>query len=180
MQVTYSEGPFIDYRYMDLKNIAPRFEFGFGLSYTTFSYASLSLIPSGTSQLVSFTVTNTGALAGTEIVQLYLSYPSAAGEPKRVLRGFEEVPLEVGASATVTITLDAREMRYAFDFLLFLLADKSSSDGILGIQYMGYAEPDVGSSTWDIYGVRGGIDQGCSVDWDVLGGVSTCYYDVND
>ena len=110
MQVSYSEKLLIDYRYMDAKNIAPRFEFGYGLSYTTFSYASLSLVPSGTSQIVSFTVTNTGAVAGTEIAQLYLSYPAAAGEPKRVLRGFEEVPLEVGVSATVTITLSAREM----------------------------------------------------------------------
>ena len=119
MQIPYSEKLLIDYRYMDSMNIAPRFEFGFGLSYTTFSYASLSLIPSGTSQLVSFTVTNTGVVAGSEIVQLYLSYPSAAGEPKRVLKGFEEVPLEVGVIATVTITLSPKRNEARVEFLSF-------------------------------------------------------------
>jgi hypothetical protein len=96
---------------MDSKGVTPRFEFGFGLSYTTFGYSSLSTSASGSSQVVSFTVKNTGSIAGTEIAQLYLTYPSSAGEPKKVLRGFEEVDLGVGESKTVTITLSAREMR---------------------------------------------------------------------
>ena len=140
-QIPYSEKLLIDYRYTDSMNIAPRFEFGYGLSYTTFSYASLSLMPSGTSQIVSFTVTNTGAVTGTEIAQLYLSYPALAGEPKRVLRGFEEVPLEVGASATVMITLSAREMRYVFNS--FLLGQIRTVGGILRFSVW-----DTLSQTW--------------------------------
>jgi beta-glucosidase len=100
---------------MDAKGFTPHYEFGFGLSYTTFAYSALSISSTGsgsTSQLVvKFTVANTGTLKGTEIPQLYLAYPAAAGEPKRVLRGFEEVVLDAGASKSVSMTVAAREMR---------------------------------------------------------------------
>lgn len=97
---------------MDSKNIRARFEFGFGLSYTTFAYSALSISQSGTSYSVTFTVANTGAFAGAEKPQLYLSFPPAAEEPKKVLRGFEEVILDPGASSSVTIALSERDMRY--------------------------------------------------------------------
>jgi beta-glucosidase len=96
---------------MDSKSIKPRFEFGFGLSYTTFAYSGLSLTQKDGGLSASFTVKNTGSLVGTEIAQLYLGYPSSAGEPKRVLRGFEEVlDLGVGQERQVTITVAQREM----------------------------------------------------------------------
>jgi len=114
-QITYSEKLLLDYRYMDDQGITPRFEFGFGLSYTTFTYSSLVITDSGTSCIVTFTVVNSGALEGTEISQLYLAYPASAGEPKKVLRGFEEVELAVGGSVSVTITLSQREMRCVFN-----------------------------------------------------------------
>lgn len=114
-QITYSEKLLLDYRYMDDQGITPRFEFGFGLSYTTFTYSSLVITDSGTSCVVTFTVVNSGALEGTEISQLYLAYPASAGEPKKVLRGFEEVELAVGGSVSVTITLSQREMRCVFN-----------------------------------------------------------------
>lgn len=97
---------------MDANNIRPRFEFGFGLSYTTFEYSSFALSQSGTSYTVTFTVKNTGAFAGAEKPQLYLAYPPAAGEPPKVLRGFEEVILDVGASSRVSMTLSQRDMRF--------------------------------------------------------------------
>jgi beta-glucosidase len=97
---------------MDAQNITPRFEFGFGLSYTTFAYSSLTITTSGTSQLIKFTVTNTGAFAGTEIPQLYLGYPPSAGEPKKVLRGFDEVILDINTSKAVSMSLSERDMRY--------------------------------------------------------------------
>lgn len=97
---------------MDSQGITPRFEFGFGLSYTTFAYSSLSIAASGTTQVITFEVTNTGAFPGTEIPQVYLAYPISADEPKQVLRGFDEVPLDIGASSTVTIIISQREMRY--------------------------------------------------------------------
>ncbi|KAF7303817.1 putative beta-glucosidase L [Mycena indigotica] len=113
--VNYTEQLLIDYRYMDSKNIVPHYEFGFGLSYTTFGYSNLKITSTGSgsssSVTVTFVVANTGAFAGTEKPQLYLAYPASAGEPKRVLRGFDEVgPLAVGASQTVTMSISAREM----------------------------------------------------------------------
>jgi beta-glucosidase len=111
LQIDYTEGLFLDYRYMDEMGITPRFEFGFGLSYTTFAYSSLSISSSSDTYTISFTVANSGSLAGTEKPQLYLGYPTAAGEPKRVLRGFEEVDLGVGQSKAVSIILDKRGMR---------------------------------------------------------------------
>ncbi|KAF8188327.1 glycoside hydrolase family 3 protein [Pholiota molesta] len=100
--INYSEGLFLDYRYMDSKGITPRFEFGFGLSYTTFAYSSLAITSSSTTYTVSFKVANSAAII--------LAYPTAAGEPPKMLRGFEEVTLDVGGSETVSLTLDARAM----------------------------------------------------------------------
>ncbi|KAF5367946.1 hypothetical protein D9758_004514 [Tetrapyrgos nigripes] len=108
--IDYTERLLLDYRYMDSKNIAPRFEFGFGLSYTKFEYSSLSISSSGSSQVVSFTIKNTGGLDGTEIPQLYLGFPGSAGEPEKVLRGFDEVDLKAGESKQVSLTISEREM----------------------------------------------------------------------
>ncbi|KAJ6533421.1 glycoside hydrolase family 3 protein [Mycena vulgaris] len=108
--INYTEKLLLDYRFMDAHNITPRYEYGFGLSYTTFAYSALSISSAGTSQVISFTVTNSGAVAGTEKPQLYLGYPPSAGEPPKVLRGFEEVPLAAGASQQVQITVSQREM----------------------------------------------------------------------
>ena len=106
---------------MDSKGITPRYAFGFGLSYTTFAYSSLSITAATPSSLtstaytVTFNVKNSGAVAGTEIPQLYLGYPSGSGEPQMVLRGFDEVKdLGVGQSKTVTVSLTLREIRCAF------------------------------------------------------------------
>ncbi|KAG6865348.1 hypothetical protein C0991_003271 [Blastosporella zonata] len=110
-EIDYTEKLLLDYRYMDSRGIVPMFEFGFGLSYTTFAYSGMLISAAGTSQVVTFTVTNTGAFAGAEKPQLYLAYPPSAGEPSRVLRGFDEVELAVGASSLVTITLGQRDMR---------------------------------------------------------------------
>ncbi|KAG6861072.1 hypothetical protein C0995_004170 [Termitomyces sp. Mi166 len=97
-EIQYTEKLLLDYRYMDSNGIIPRFEFGFGLSYTTFAYSALSIYASGTSKVIKFRVTNAGAFAGAEKPQLYLGYPSSAGEPSKVLRGFDEVFLDIGAS----------------------------------------------------------------------------------
>ncbi|KAG6812795.1 hypothetical protein H0H92_000427 [Tricholoma furcatifolium] len=112
-EIDYTEKLLLDYRYMESEGIEPRFEFGFGLSYTTFSYSELSISTSGDSQVITFTVTNSGYFFGTEKPQLYLGYPSSAGdsEPSKVLRGFEEVVLDVGASSVVNMTIAQREMR---------------------------------------------------------------------
>jgi beta-glucosidase len=120
--VNYTEQLLIDYRYMDSKSINPHYPFGFGLSYTTFAYSGLTITSTGsgtTSQVVAkFTVANTGTVKGTEIPQLYLAYPPAAGEPKIVLRGFDEVVLAAGASSSVSMTINAREMRCVWCLIL--------------------------------------------------------------
>ncbi len=98
-------------RYRDLRTCDPLFPFGFGLSYTTFEVSDLSLDRTSVTRTgtvtASVTVTNTGDVAGDEVVQLYLSDPVARlSQPVRRLRGFERVTLQPGASQTVEFTLD--------------------------------------------------------------------------
>ena len=107
--VDYSEGLLVGYRWYDDKNIQPLFPFGFGLSYTTFSYTNLkvtSSVDGVTPVSVSATVTNTGHVAGSDAAQLYLGYPAAAGEPPRKLVDFQRVTLAPGASTTVKFTIN--------------------------------------------------------------------------
>ncbi|KAK4098148.1 glycoside hydrolase family 3 protein [Parathielavia hyrcaniae] len=130
----FGEGLYIDYRHFDNAGIEPRFEFGFGLSYTNFTYSSLrtttpSAIPSGpargptlpggpsdlwdTVATVTATITNTGAVAGAEVAQLYLTLPaSAPAAPPKQLRGFAKLKLEPGASGTATFKLRRRDLSY--------------------------------------------------------------------
>ncbi|EJD55142.1 hypothetical protein AURDEDRAFT_140808 [Auricularia subglabra TFB-10046 SS5] len=127
--ITYSEGLNVDYRHFDAKNIAPRFEFGFGLSYTTFAYSNLKVTSGSFSKLgptgpgssiadslhapavtVSFTLTNNGTLTGTEIPQLYLNLPASANSPPNSLKGFDAVSLAAGASQTVSFTLSQYDL----------------------------------------------------------------------
>lgn len=106
---------------MDANGITPRYPFGYGLSYTNFSYSSLSISTASSPQAytISFTVTNTGGVKGTEIPQLYLGFPSGAGEPKMVLRGFDEVQdLAVGETRTVSLSLNQREIRCVDGYLI--------------------------------------------------------------
>jgi beta-glucosidase len=109
-QVTYSEGLAVGYKWYDSQNIEPLFPFGYGLSYTTFDYRQLQVTPSTDGSKhkiqVSFTVRNTGAQAGTETPQLYLTLPSATGEPGKRLVGFEQVTLKPGKSTRVQVTID--------------------------------------------------------------------------
>jgi len=108
--VEYTEGLAIGHRWFDQNDIEPLFEFGFGLSYTTFGYGALELYAGSEpgSVDVAFELTNTGPVSGTEVAQLYLTFPAAAGEPPRILRGFERVTLAAGATKTVHIVLPPR------------------------------------------------------------------------
>jgi beta-glucosidase len=99
------------YRYFTGK---PLYPFGYGLSYTKFSYSKLT-VPSGAIEagqpvIVEATVTNTGTRAGDEVAQLYLEFPAVPGAPLRALRGFERVHLEPGASQTVHFELKPRDL----------------------------------------------------------------------
>uniref|UniRef100_A0A7S1CC37 Probable beta-glucosidase G n=1 Tax=Bicosoecida sp. CB-2014 TaxID=1486930 RepID=A0A7S1CC37_9STRA len=101
---TYSEHLEVGYRYYDAKNLAPAFPFGHGLGYTTFAYTGLQASAAG----VSVTITNTGSRDGAATPQLYLGFPSSAGEPPKQLKGFSKVDVKAGASATVTMPLNDR------------------------------------------------------------------------
>ncbi len=114
--VKYDDHLMVGYRYWTTTGKHPLFPFGFGLSYTTFSFANLQVpaaAASGSAIPVSFDVTNTGSVAGAEVAQLYVSDPSAKGSrPERELKGFEKVRLAPGETKHVTINLDARSFSY--------------------------------------------------------------------
>jgi beta-glucosidase len=92
----------------------PLYPFGYGLSYTKFSYRKLTIpsaaVAAGQPVIVEAIVTNTGTRAGDEVAQLYLTFPSVPGAPLRALRGFERVHLEPGASQTVRFELKPRDL----------------------------------------------------------------------
>jgi beta-glucosidase len=116
-QEYYQEGVFEGYRWYDGQGIAPAFPFGFGLSYTSFSYSKLAIVPGSgpePSATVSVTVKNTGTRTGWAVPELYVSLPSLAGvpEPPLALKGFTKVRLAPGKSVRVTMPLDARAFSY--------------------------------------------------------------------
>jgi beta-glucosidase len=131
-QCNFTEGNFIDYRYFDAYNVTPRYEFGYGLSYTNFSYSNLqvdgpkvlSAFPSGKRAVggyedlwdivasVSVNIHNTGSVDGAEVPQLYISYPKAAHQPVRQLRGFENVEIKQGEKSEVKFNLRRRDISY--------------------------------------------------------------------
>jgi beta-glucosidase len=115
-EVRYGEGLYIGYRYYDAKGMPVLFPFGHGLSYTTFAYANLRLSAGGTDAegvTVSVDVTNTGQVAGKEIVQVYVRDREARlARPPKELKGFAKLDLQPGQSATATIHLDFRAFAY--------------------------------------------------------------------
>jgi beta-glucosidase len=115
-QVNYGEGIFVGYRYFDEVDCDPLFPFGHGLSYTTFEYSGLRLprsLKPGKSLRLSLTVTNSGAHAGMEVVQLYVADPeSYLPRPPKELKGFAKVELQPGESREVTFTLDPRALSF--------------------------------------------------------------------
>ena len=107
--VEYREGLYIGYRYFTTAEKAVRFPFGYGMSYTTFAYSDMAADEQG----VSLTVTNTGSVAGTEIVQLYVAKKN--GElfrPAKELKGFARVTLAPGEKQRITIMLDDKAFRF--------------------------------------------------------------------
>jgi beta-glucosidase len=106
-QVTYDEGVKVGYKWYDAENKTVLFPFGYGLSYTTFSYSELK-VTAGKNPTVTFTVTNTGNRAGAEIAEVYASLPAAASEPPKRLVGWSKVRLNGGESKEVTVEVDAK------------------------------------------------------------------------
>jgi len=115
--VNYGEGLFIGYRYYDTKNVPVQFPFGYGLSYTSFDYSnakvSASSFKDSDGVTVSVDVTNTGAVSGKEIVQVYVrDHEAGLIRPEKELKGFAKVALEPGETKTVSIELDFRAFAF--------------------------------------------------------------------
>ncbi|MGP8250744.1 MAG: beta-glucosidase family protein [Terracidiphilus sp.] len=118
-QIKYGDKLMVGYRYWTTTGKHPLYPFGFGLSYTTFSFSNLqapATAAAGSKVTVSFDVTNTGSVEGAEVAQLYVSDPSATVDrPERELKGFEKVSLAPGQTKHVSIDLDARAFSYWSD-----------------------------------------------------------------
>ena len=115
--VEYREGIFVGYRYYDKKKMDVLFPFGYGLSYTTFDYSNLTVdkeqMKDTDTLRVTVDVTNTGSVAGKEVVQLYVAdRESTVIRPVKELRDFAKVELAPGETKTVTFTLDKRAFAY--------------------------------------------------------------------
>lgn len=131
-QDNFTEGPYIDYRAFDQRGIEPRFEFGFGLTYTTFEYSNLAIhragdasnlsvfpvdpiVPGGHADLwdtvavVTADVTNSGDIDAAEVAQLYLGIPGE-DQPPRQLRGFEKAVVRPGETRTLEFELRRRDL----------------------------------------------------------------------
>jgi beta-glucosidase len=143
--MTYKEGLLMGYRWYDTKQIAPLFPFGFGLSYTTFSYGSVQIVPgdgsTGPLATVQCAVTNSGKRAGAEVVQLYIhqAHPLLF-RPEQELKGFQKVFLQPGETQTVSIPLQKEAFAYYDDKKSTWVADADDF------------EIRVGSSSRDIKG----------------------------
>ncbi len=106
-QVTYDEGVKVGYKWYDAEHKPVLFPFGFGLSYTTYSYSNLMVTP-GKNPHVTFTVANTGSRAGAEIAEVYASLPASASEPPKRLVGWSKVKLNPGESKEVVVEVDPK------------------------------------------------------------------------
>jgi beta-glucosidase len=136
--VRYGEGLFIGYRYYDAKETPVLFPFGYGLSYTSFAYSNLRLSAGSFRDVdgltVSVDVSNTGAVAGKEVVQLYVhDQASRLARPYKELKGFAKVSLEPGESQTVSIPLGFRAFAYYDPAYRQWIAEEGQFDILVGV-----------------------------------------------
>mgnify|MGYP000850977120 FL=1 len=115
--VYYNESIYVGYRYYELKKREVLFPFGYGLSYTTFSYYDLQINQKEFTEdeivKISFKIKNTGALKGSEVCQLYISdIESEVFKPLKELKGFEKVELDINEERTLSFKLNKRDFSY--------------------------------------------------------------------
>jgi len=115
--IRYKEGVYIGYRWFDKQHIAPLFPFGYGLSYTTFTYSpikpSASKLSDAKGVTVRFSITNTGDRDGAEVAQLYVhDLGSSVDRPVKELKGFERVFLKAGETKTVALPVTVKDLAY--------------------------------------------------------------------
>ncbi|GAB4092581.1 glycoside hydrolase family 3 C-terminal domain-containing protein [Flaviaesturariibacter terrae] len=131
--VNYNDDIYVGYRYFDTWKVEPQFAFGHGLSYTTFRYSNLRTEVKGKRATVTFTLTNTGKVAGAETAQLYVHQQhSSLPRPERELKGFQKVWLQPGESKQVTITLGEDAFQYYNDVLNKWVSEPGAYDILVG------------------------------------------------
>ena len=112
-RIPYSEGIFVGYRWYDVREMDVAFPFGHGLSYTSFAYSALTVSAGPDGLEASVRVTNTGARAGREVAQFYVSVPdSAVQRAPRELKGFDSIVLEPGESGVVSVLVPREDLAY--------------------------------------------------------------------
>ena len=127
--VTYNERFYVGYRWHDHAKIEPLFPFGAGKSYTTFAYGPVTV----TNNRVSVSVTNTGKVAGKEVVQFYAAYPGAKVERcVKELKGFAKVALKPGESKTVRFSPSPRDLAYWDEFAHRFRTDAGDYEILVG------------------------------------------------
>ena len=113
VKVEYKEGIYVGYRGYEKNHTEPLFPFGFGLSYTTFKFSNLKVVPTSTDAAVTFDLTNTGKREGAEVAQVYVTEDAPKiDRPAHELKGFERVSLAPGATQHISIPLDSRAFSY--------------------------------------------------------------------
>lgn len=113
VQEVYRESVYVGYRYYLTSGKQVRYPFGYGLSYTAFTWANMVLTQSTDAVAVTCDVTNTGSRPGAEVVQLYVKAPKTdVFKPEKELRGFQKVSLNPGETKTVTITVPVSDLKY--------------------------------------------------------------------
>ncbi|RMI36710.1 beta-glucosidase [Actinomadura harenae] len=114
LQEDYSEGIYVGYRWYDKEKVKPLFPFGYGLSYTTFSYRDLKVRRTGRGLEATVTVTNTGRRAGEAVTQLYVGPAAKVSAPQAVrsLGGYEKIGLRPGESRRIRIDVDAQQLSH--------------------------------------------------------------------
>ncbi|WP_448376966.1 fibronectin type III-like domain-contianing protein, partial [Fervidobacterium sp.] len=136
--VEYDEEIYVGYRYYDTFRVEPTFEFGYGLSYTTFEYSNLKVWRDGGEIVISFDITNTGDVAGKEVAQVYIRAPKGKiDKPYQELKGFEKTKL-LNPKESERI-----EIRIAVE-------DLGSFDGRCWVVEEGEYEIRIGASSRDI------------------------------
>ena len=127
--VTYNERFYVGYRWHDKKGIEPLFPFGAGISYTTFAYGPVSV----TNRKVRVAVTNTGKVAGKEVVQFYAAYPNAKVERcVKELKGFEKLSLKPGETKTAKLNVSPRDLAYWDEFAHCFRTDAGDYEILVG------------------------------------------------
>ena len=133
LQVHYYDDIYVGYRYYDTYKVIPQFAFGHGLSYTNFEYSNLKLAAVGKNVTATFTIKNTGKIAGAEVAQIYVHEQNAAlPRPEKELKGFEKVRLAAGEQKIISIKLDDNAFKYFDDVKNEWVMDKASFDILVG------------------------------------------------